>query len=104
MLQRPPAALPYRPVGLAKLSLAQATSTKAWEVTRLTDHGRSVADEQLRQFTRPFFRIDESRNVCAGSGLGLAMVKAAVRRMGGGLSLSMAESGGLCAQIRLRRA
>jgi two-component system osmolarity sensor histidine kinase EnvZ len=69
-----------------------------------SDHGRGVPEEQLRQLTRPFFRVDESRNVCAGSGLGLAIVEAAVQRMGGGFGLSTAESGGLCAQIRLRRA
>ena len=82
----------------------QATLTKAWVVVRLADHGRGVPEEQLRQLTRPFFRVDESRNVCAGSGLGLAIVEAAVQRMGGGFGLSTAESGGLCAQIRLRRA
>ena len=39
-----------------------------------------------------------------GSGLGLAIVEGAMLRMGGGFSLSLADHGGLCASLRLRRA
>ncbi len=82
----------------------QATATKAWVIITLADQGPGVAEPVLRQLTRPFFRADASRNQTAGSGLGLAIVEASVLRMGGGFSLSAAASGGLCAQIRLRRA
>ena len=82
----------------------KASATKAWVLITLADQGKGVPEDLLRQLTRPFFRADESRNISAGSGLGLAIVEATVLRMGGGFSLSAAETGGLCANIRLRRA
>jgi two-component system osmolarity sensor histidine kinase EnvZ len=82
----------------------RATATKAWVLVTLRDHGPGVPPELLRELTRPFFRADASRGKSTGSGLGLAIVEATVLRMGGGFSLSEAESGGLCANLRLRRA
>lgn len=91
------------PDEVARIDL-RASATKAWVLITLSDHGPGVAPELLRELTRPFFRADESRSKSTGAGLGLAIVEASVLRMGGGFSLSAAESGGLCANIRLRRA
>jgi two-component system osmolarity sensor histidine kinase EnvZ len=90
------------PQGITEVEI-KASATKAWVLITLSDHGRGVPAELLPRLTQPFFRADESRQ-SAGSGLGLAIVEASFLRMDGGFSLSRSESGGLCANIRLRRA
>lgn len=83
-------------------------ATQAWVVLTVTDHGPGVAPHQLHQLTRPYFRAADTAATGSapprGSGLGLAIVESSMLRMGGGLSLSLAEHGGLCASLRLRRA
>ncbi len=83
-------------------------ATQAWVLLTVTDHGPGVAPHQLHQLTRPYFRAAETASQGApevgGTGLGLAIVESTMLRMGGGLSLSLAEHGGLCASLRLRRA
>ncbi|BCO28476.1 sensor histidine kinase RcsC [Rhodoferax lithotrophicus] len=71
---------------------------------RLRDHGQGVAADQLKQLTTPFFRGEAARTSANGTGLGLSIVEKTVSRMGGKLELSNANSGGLCANIRLQRA
>nr|WP_319563776.1 ATP-binding protein [uncultured Rhodoferax sp.] len=71
---------------------------------RLRDHGQGVAPDQLKQLTTPFFRGEAARTSANGTGLGLSIVEKTVSRMGGKLELSNANSGGLCANIRLQRA
>ncbi len=82
-------------------------ATQAWVLLTVTDHGPGVAPQQLHQLTRPYFRAGEAASQGAsevgGTGLGLAIVESSMLRMGGGLSLSLAEHGGLCASLRLRR-
>ena len=71
---------------------------------RLRDHGRGVPPDQLEQLTTPFFRGDSARSAANSTGLGLAIVEQIISRMGGVFDLSNANSGGLCANIVLRRA
>ncbi len=89
--------------GVARVDI-RASATQSWVLLTLADHGPGVPPQLLRELTRPFFRADTSRGQTTGSGLGLAIVEATVLRMGGGFSLSAADTGGLCATIRLRRA
>ena len=74
-----------------------------WVLLKLRDHGPGVPPEQLASLTKPFFRGDAARTAAAGAGLGLSIVDKTVRRMGGTLTLANARSGGLEAQITLRR-
>lgn len=71
---------------------------------RLRDHGNGVPPEQIKQLTTPFFRGDSARSAANSTGLGLAIVEQTISRMGGVFDLSNANSGGLCANIVLRRA
>jgi two-component system osmolarity sensor histidine kinase EnvZ len=71
---------------------------------RLRDHGTGVAPDQLKQLTTPFFRGEAARTSANGTGLGLAIVEKTISRMGGSFELSNANSGGLCANIKLQRA
>jgi two-component system osmolarity sensor histidine kinase EnvZ len=71
---------------------------------RVRDHGTGVAPEQLKQLTTPFFRGEAARTAANGTGLGLAIVEKTVSRMGGLFDISNANSGGLCANVRLQRA
>ncbi|MDD2879313.1 MAG: ATP-binding protein [Rhodoferax sp.] len=71
---------------------------------RVRDHGAGVAPEQLKQLTTPFFRGEAARTSANGTGLGLAIVEKTLSRMGCTFELSNANSGGLCANIKLQRA
>lgn len=73
-------------------------------VLRVRDHGMGVPPEQLKQLTTPFFRGETARTEANSTGLGLAIVEQTVSRMGGSFELTNAQSGGLCANILLRRA
>jgi len=80
-----------------------ARARDEWVLLKLRDHGPGVPPEQLASLTKPFFRGDAARTAAAGAGLGLSIVDKTVRRMGGTLTLVNARSGGLEAQITLRR-
>lgn len=71
---------------------------------RVRDHGVGVPPDQIKQLTTPFFRGEAARTAANSSGLGLAIVEQTISRMGGVFDLSNANSGGLCANILLRRA
>jgi two-component system osmolarity sensor histidine kinase EnvZ len=73
-----------------------------WVVIRLRDHGTGVPPEQLSTLIQPFFRGDSARTAAAGAGLGLSIVDKTVQRMGGALSLSNAQGGGLAAHVQLQ--
>jgi two-component system osmolarity sensor histidine kinase EnvZ len=93
--------------GISRIDI-RTRATQAWVLLTVTDHGPGVPPDQLHQLTRPYFRAGKARPQdpagSGGSGLGLAIVESSMLRMGGGLSLSLAEHGGLCASLRLRRA
>jgi signal transduction histidine kinase len=50
----------------------------------------------------PFYRVENSRNrSTGGTGLGLAIAQQLALALGGSLTLSHREGGGLCAELRL---
>jgi two-component system osmolarity sensor histidine kinase EnvZ len=63
-----------------------------------------VADEQLANLTKPFFRGEAARTAANGAGLGLSIVEKTIRRMGGAFALNNSSNGGLSANIKLQRA
>jgi len=73
-------------------------------ILRVRDHGLGVPPDQIKQLTTPFFRGEAARTEANSTGLGLAIVEQAITRMGGSFELSLAASGGLCANILLQRA
>jgi two-component system osmolarity sensor histidine kinase EnvZ len=70
----------------------------------LDDDGPGIAPEEREAVFRPFYRIDNSRNLDTGGvGLGLSIVRDVIRNHGGQIRLGDSPSGGLRVQIYLPR-
>lgn len=68
----------------------------------IDDDGPGIPEESREDVFRPFFRIEESRNLKTGGvGLGLSIARDIVRGHGGDLILETSPAGGLRARIRL---
>jgi Signal transduction histidine kinase len=68
----------------------------------IDDEGKGIPPERREDAFRPFYRLDEGRNLQAGGvGLGLAIARDIARAHGGDLLLSDSPRGGLRATIRL---
>lgn len=66
------------------------------------DNGPGVSDEQLPKLFETFYRTDPARkNPSGGNGLGLAVIKKAVERMGGSVMADNLPKGGLSISIEL---
>ncbi len=89
--------------GLAQISIVAKAQDKS-VLLRVRDHGVGVAEEQLGNLTKPFYRGEAARTAANGAGLGLAIVDKTVQRMGGVFALTNAPEGGLAAHIKLQRA
>lgn len=73
-------------------------------VIRVLDNGPGIPADELDEVLKPFYRVEGSRNRnTGGTGLGLAIAQQLTQAIGGTLTLSNREGGGLCAQIELRR-
>ncbi|MFC3713000.1 ATP-binding protein [Sphingoaurantiacus capsulatus] len=86
---------------------ARVTLAKAGDKLTITvdDEGPGIPAEMLNAATEPFFRIETSRNRGTGGvGLGLAITRRLVDQLGGTLSLSNREAGGLSVTLRLPNA
>lgn len=66
---------------------------------RVRDHGPGIPADELALVTRRFVRGRQAKG--SGSGLGLAIVDLAMERLGGRLTLTPAEEGGLLAELVL---
>ncbi|MBO21360.1 MAG: two-component sensor histidine kinase [Rhodospirillaceae bacterium] len=66
------------------------------------DDGPGIPEDMREDVFRPFFRLDESRNMeTGGTGLGLSIAQDIVHGHGGEISLSDAPAGGLRVLIRI---
>ena len=66
------------------------------------DDGPGIPEEMREEVFRPFFRLDQSRNVATGgTGLGLSIARDIVRTHGGDIVLTDSPSGGLRATVRV---
>lgn len=64
------------------------------------DDGPGLSDDQFEEVFRPFYRLDDSRNLDeGGSGLGLAIARDIARGHGGDITLSRSPAGGLRAIV-----
>ncbi|MEN5139833.1 sensor histidine kinase [Pseudomonas juntendi] len=86
--------------GAAELEVCREGSTT---VIRVLDNGPGIPGGELDEVLKPFYRVEGSRNrSTGGTGLGLAIAHQLIQAMGGRLTLSNRDTGGLCAQIELR--
>lgn len=73
-------------------------------VIQVLDRGPGIDEQELAEVLKPFYRVESSRNrETGGTGLGLAIAQQLAMAMGGSLTLSNREGGGLCAELRLSR-
>lgn len=71
-------------------------------VVEVEDEGPGIPEAELGRVCEPFYRVDKARGRdTGGSGLGLAVAKAAVERHGGRLVLRNRSGGGLSAVVTL---
>lgn len=69
---------------------------------KVLDSGPGIPEAELERVLQPFYRIKNERNQgTVGTGLGLAIAQQLSCSMGGSLTLSTRQGGGLCAQVTL---
>ncbi|MFJ2367083.1 sensor histidine kinase [Pseudomonas sp. NPDC087697] len=69
---------------------------------KVLDRGPGIAEDELAKVMKPFYRVESSRNrTTGGTGLGLAIAQQLALAIGGSLTLSHREGGGLCAELKL---
>lgn len=89
--------------GIAMIEVSAVARDK-WVFIKVRDHGAGVAADQIGNLTKPFYRGEAARTAANGAGLGLAIVEKTIQRMGGAFALNNSTSGGLSANIKLKRA
>lgn len=86
-------ALKYEPIG-GRVSI-HLTQSKKKTVLSVCNQGSRIADEDLPHVFDRFYRSDKSRTNSAGSfGLGLAITKEMVERLGGTISVTSSQEEG----------
>ncbi len=79
-----------------------ARHTPKWLVIMFDDDGPGIPREARDDVFKPFFRLDEARNLDAsGTGLGLAIARDIARSHGGNVTLEDSPLGGLRAVLRV---
>ncbi|WP_353185934.1 ATP-binding protein [Bosea sp. (in: a-proteobacteria)] len=80
----------------------RATHDARYLIVTVDDDGPGIPAELREDVFRPFFRLDEARNVDGGgTGLGLAIARDIARAHGGDIMLGDSPLGGLRATVRL---
>lgn len=79
-----------------------ATHDARYLIVTVDDDGPGIPAEMREEVFKPFFRLDQARNVDeGGSGLGLAISRDIARSHGGDIALLDSPMGGLRAMMRL---
>jgi hypothetical protein len=90
-----------RPGGLVSVdTLVEADSV----LIQVRDTGRGMSAQQLQQLFEPFNRLGAEREGIDGTGIGLAIVRAAVQYMQGTVQVTSRPDEGTCFEVRLPRA
>jgi two-component system osmolarity sensor histidine kinase EnvZ len=80
----------------------EAIHSEKWLTIVIDDDGPGIPADYRDDVFKPFFRLDEARNLDAsGTGLGLAIARDIARSHGGNVTLSDSPLGGLRATIRV---
>ncbi|WP_115720349.1 sensor histidine kinase [Gallaecimonas mangrovi] len=79
----------------------QLKAAKNGWLLMVEDDGPGVPVEMLDKLFEPFYRGDPARGHQGKTGLGLAIAQAAAKALGGSLTVSRSELGGLCFALQL---
>ncbi|HTO34206.1 MAG TPA: ATP-binding protein [Pararhizobium sp.] len=79
-----------------------AKHSMKWLTITVDDDGPGIPERSRDDVFKPFFRLDEARNLdSSGTGLGLAIARDIARSHGGNVTLSDSPMGGLRAVVRV---
>lgn len=79
-----------------------ARNSKGWLTLTVEDDGSGIPKEMREEVFKPFYRLDEARNLDeSGTGLGLAIARDIARRHGGDITLDESPLGGLQVTLRI---
>ncbi len=85
----------------AKANLQASRGRTSVEIT-IDDDGPGIPPDKYEDVFRPFYRLDESRNVdTGGTGLGLTIARDVARSHGGDVALAASPMGGLRVIVRI---
>jgi len=80
----------------------EAKHSAKWLSLTFDDDGPGIPEQSREDVFKPFFRLDEARNLNAsGTGLGLAIARDIARSHGGNVTLADSPLGGLRAVVRI---
>lgn len=80
----------------------EARHSARWLTLTFDDNGPGIPEASREDVFKPFYRLDEARNLNAsGTGLGLAIVRDIARAHGGNVTLGDSPQGGLRAVVRV---
>lgn len=80
----------------------EARHTARWLTLIFDDNGSGIPASAREDVFKPFFRLDEARNIDkSGTGLGLSIVRDIARAHGGNVTLADSPLGGLRATVRV---
>jgi two-component system osmolarity sensor histidine kinase EnvZ len=80
----------------------EAKNSRRFLTITVDDDGPGIPEAMREEVFKPFYRLDEARNLDAtGTGLGLAIVRDIARGHGGNVTLSDSPMGGLRATVRI---
>ncbi|WP_119257035.1 ATP-binding protein [Shinella zoogloeoides] len=86
----------------ARTVRVEARRNAKWLTITVDDDGPGIPERSREDVFKPFFRLDEARNLDAsGTGLGLAIARDIARSHGGDVTLSDSPLGGLRATVRV---
>lgn len=89
-----------RPGGTVTVS---AVPSDGWWLLRVEDTGRGMSAEQMAHLFEPFNRLGAERDGIAGTGIGLAIVQAAVQHMGGTVQVRSTPGVGSVFELALQQ-
>ncbi|KOF21308.1 ATPase [Ensifer adhaerens] len=79
-----------------------ARHSAKWVTITVDDDGPGIPERSREDVFKPFFRLDEARNLdSSGTGLGLAIARDIARSHGGNVTLGDSPLGGLRATVRV---
>ncbi len=80
----------------------EARHSAKWLMLVFDDDGPGIPENAREEVFKPFYRLDEARNLNAsGTGLGLAIARDVARAHGGNVTLGESPKGGLRAIVRV---